>query len=1317
MNPLEPLISILKIKPVVSEHSQVNVLIKGEFLDERENEFDIETLMKKLADAKLTTVIIKPTSVREEEVLQPPVEPEPALTTKKVIGKKGKLVIEEDEGEEQGPGVKVVLPKKTERKTKPVEKGIAILGPETFVQIGDTPINQRLPVRERPFKIIASSYYMNNREKFVNFINSLFAPYKEELKRNAENISCDTIGNSSGNISLLIHQEIVRDYMNLYTPYRGLLLYHGLGSGKTCSSIAIAEGMKGPKKIIIMTPKSLRRNYMEELKKCGDLMYKKDQFWEFIPAQSNSELARILSSILNLPMEYIKKKKGAWFVNITKPSNYAELTPNQAISLDDQLDEMIQSKYMFINYNGLRAKRLEELTSGFTKNLFDNSVVIIDEAHNLVSRIVNKIKKEPLVNEIKRGDQERISRDLAKRLSDMLEKIPTISELSEKKISELPKELKEVLTNVRGNLEINDEERNILETNINIFLKAIKKINEPASIQQITDIQGPVGIIITRLQTNPVLESRVGEKEFLPKHLSSKLYEYLLSAKDAKIVLLTGTPVINYPNEFGILFNILRGYIKTWEFPISDTTTRAFNRDDLFEMLKGEKSLDYIDYDQNLKYLTITRNPFGFKNKIKKEEGYKGVTNAKEVSRGVLDVDTSSFDSDTEFEKRIIGILKRNNIDVLVSGIKINNKKALPDTLDLFEGQYIDNVTKQIKNLPALNRRILGLSSYFRSAQESLLPRFTRTIGRDYHIVKIPMSNFQFKIYEAARVKERKTEKPKKGAESVGGLYKEATSTYKIFSRLYCNYVMPDRPTPGASRDLKIAAKFEENFEENLQDTLANLQRINEKYEAEGRPASDMWNLKEFEYLWRSRYGKETDEQLKEEANRKIAKFREKIGRDLQPQFDKLLEAAETEERKTEITQKKADLVEAILVELQKKSDAKDVDDDNEGEIEGDELLEEIGGLDYKQMIDRTLKNIEEHSNDFLTPEALEKYSPKFLHMLENISDPRNVGLHLVYSQFRTLEGVGIFSLVLEKNGFARFKLTKTSANSWDIDISEADAGKPTYALYTGTETHEEREIIRNIYNGDWKFVPTNIAEQLRAKSNNNNTGDIIKVLMITSSGSEGINLRNTRFVHIMEPYWHPVRLEQVIGRARRICSHKNLPQALQTVEVFVYLMVFTAEQLESDDAIELKRKDLSKIDKVPVTSDQLLYEISEIKGNLTRQLTDSIKESSFDCQLYSNGKCVNFGEPDSSKFSYFPDYTKEADDNSYKLNQTQKITWKGKPITIGGVDYVYKRINDNLLNIYDKDSYNAAIKNPSVEPLLIGTLETIEGKRVFKPV
>ena len=56
---------------------------------------------------------------------------------------------------------------------------------------------------------------------------------------------------------------------------------------------------------------------------------------------------------------------------------------------------------------------------------------------------------------------------------------------------------------------------------------------------------------------------------------------------------------------------------------------------------------------------------------------------------------------------------------------------------------------------------------------------------------------------------------------------------------------------------------------------------------------------------------------------------------------------------------------------------------------------------------------------------------------------------------------------------------------------------------------------------------------------------------MITASGAEGISLKNVRYVHITEPYWHPVRIEQVIGRARRICSHKNLPEQYRTVEVF----------------------------------------------------------------------------------------------------------------------------------------------------------------------
>ena len=142
-------------------------------------------------------------------------------------------------------------------------------------------------------------------------------------------------------------------------------------------------------------------------------------------------------------------------------------------------------------------------------------------------------------------------------------------------------------------------------------------------------------------------ENERGEKEYSPKFLSVKLYEYLMSAKNARVVMLTGTPIINYPNEFGILFNILRGYIKSWNFPLNVKTTKKIDRNVLQEMLFGEKTLDYLDYSPSSKLLIITRNPFGFKNKTKKDANeYKGVSNVKRDDSGnnIFDDDFMSDD-------------------------------------------------------------------------------------------------------------------------------------------------------------------------------------------------------------------------------------------------------------------------------------------------------------------------------------------------------------------------------------------------------------------------------------------------------------------------------------------------------------------------------------------------------------------------------------------------------------------------------------------------------------------------------------------------
>jgi hypothetical protein len=117
---------------------------------------------------------------------------------------------------------------------------------------------------------------------------------------------------------------------------------------------------------------------------------------------------------------------------------------------------MIDVKYTFLNYNGMRMSNLKTLSADFSKNPFSDHVVIVDEAHNLISRIVNKLKR----------------------------------------------------------------------------------------------------------------------KDSLPM----RLYDMLMQAENVKIILLSGTPVINYPNEVAVIFNILRGYIKTWKIPLQITSQAKIDK-------------------------------------------------------------------------------------------------------------------------------------------------------------------------------------------------------------------------------------------------------------------------------------------------------------------------------------------------------------------------------------------------------------------------------------------------------------------------------------------------------------------------------------------------------------------------------------------------------------------------------------------------------------------------------------------------------------------------------------------------------------------
>ena len=196
---------------------------------------------------------------------------------------------------------------------------------------------------------------------------------------------------------------------------------------------------------------------------------------------------------------------------------------------------------------------------------------------------------------------------------------------------------------------------------------------------------------------------------------------------------------------------MLRGYIKTWSFNFTKGAGKI-DQKTIERILSEIKTLDYVEYKPSTKRLDITRNPYGFFKQTTKRS-YNGVA-----------LNESGQMTDDDFQQYVMRILRDNNNDAIIQKPADGDNdyvqhKALPDNLDEFRSLFINMIKGKgdMKNKVLFKRRILGLTSYYRSAKEELMPRYTK--DENFHVVKIPMSDYQFGIYEQARVEERKLEK------------------------------------------------------------------------------------------------------------------------------------------------------------------------------------------------------------------------------------------------------------------------------------------------------------------------------------------------------------------------------------------------------------------------------------------------------------------------------------------------------------------------------------------------------------------------------
>ncbi len=229
----------------------------------------------------------------------------------------------------------------------------------------------------------------------------------------------------------------------------------------------------------------------------------------------------------------------------------------------------------------------------------------------------------------------------------------------------------------------------------------------------------------------------------------------------------------------------------------------------------------------------------------------------------------------------------------------------------------------------------------------------------------------------------------------------------------------------------------------------------------------------------------------------------------------------------------------------------------------------------------------------------------------------KSAGPVLFYSNYVLMEGIQIFKVYLKYFGFGSF-------SKKDGSIEGSD-----YFRYTEYHGMIEKSVRKEVLN-DFNNIK-------------NIDGKLCKIIMISPAGAEGLSLRNVRQVHLIEPYWHEVRMLQMVGRAIRACYHKDLPMKERHVDIYRYKSIRTVKQKE--------------------TTDQYIENVARSKQGLIESFYSTLKEVAIDCELYKahnmmegEYKCFKFDEPSLFDDNIGPSYMSDYQDDMKISNGSNSV-------------------------------------------------------------
>lgn len=236
-------------------------------------------------------------------------------------------------------------------------------------------------------------------------------------------------------------------------------------------------------------------------------------------------------------------------------------------------------------------------------------------------------------------------------------------------------------------------------------------------------------------------------------------------------------------------------------------------------------------------------------------------------------------------------------------------------------------------------------------------------------------------------------------------------------------------------------------------------------------------------------------------------------------------------------------------------------------------------------------------------------FSIKFYKLLNRlgklIEGYKGASTAFIYSNLVKAGGMELFAETLIQNGYLEYHENsinyditddtidyKTGLTFYEFKKKNLTNFKPaTFIIITGgvSESGEDipeikQKIIENVFN-----------------SIDNIDGKYIKFILGSKVMNEGVTLKNTKEVHILDVFYNIPKTEQVIGRAIRMCVHQNsITEKNRFPKVYIYRYVVA---ISNKNPLEL-------------STDEILYQKAELKYLTVKEIERALKEIAFDCPL-----------------------------------------------------------------------------------------------------